>query len=68
MQPIDSVIPENRKWMSFLGAMFLSVLVSLFLHIQSWGTADLDSLYHFRHAWIYRTQGFFDSSFPWVQY
>ncbi len=30
--------------------------------------SDGDSFYHLRHAWVYRTQGIFDSSFPWAQY
>lgn len=59
---------KSRQGISLLGAVFLSILVSFFLHIQSWRVADLDSLYHFRHAWIYKTSGFFDSFFPWVQY
>ncbi|MBI4119899.1 MAG: hypothetical protein HY454_00350 [Parcubacteria group bacterium] len=32
------------------------------------GLADPDSLYHITHAKIYLEQGFFDSSFPWLQY
>ena len=30
--------------------------------------SDGDSFYHLRHAWVYRTQGICDSSFPWTQY
>lgn len=68
MEQIDSAAVKNRKWTGLVGTVLLAVAISFFLHLQSWGTADLDNLYHFRHAWIYRTQGFFDSSFPWVQY
>jgi hypothetical protein len=31
-------------------------------------TADPDGYYHLRHAWIYRTQGLFDSGFPWAAF
>lgn len=29
---------------------------------------DPDGFYHIRHAWMYRTGGFFETNFPWVQY
>jgi hypothetical protein len=29
---------------------------------------DADSLYHIRHAWVYRTSGLLNSDFPWTQY
>ena len=31
-------------------------------------TADPDGYYHVRHAWVYRTQGLFDSGFPWAAF
>lgn len=68
MEKIDSGVAKNRNWTGLAGALVLAVALSLFLHIQSWAIADPDGLYHFRHAWVYRTQGFFNSSFPWVQY
>ena len=68
MEQTDSTAAKNYKWTGLIGALLLAIAISLFLHIQFWRTADLDDLYHFRHAWIYQTRGFFDSSFPWVQY
>jgi len=38
------------------------------LHGVSPTTADPDGFYHIRHAWVYRTQGLFDSSFPWARF
>lgn len=40
----------------------------MFLHGRLINVADSDSFYHIRHAWLYRTAGIFDSSFPWTQY
>ena len=68
MSRIDLTAIRGRKGMNLAGAILLALLVSLFLHIQSWQIADLDNLYHFRHAWIYQIQGIFVSSFSWVQY
>ena len=36
------------------------------LHGVSPSTADPDGFCHIRHAWVYRTQGLFDSGFPWA--
>jgi hypothetical protein len=47
----------------------LIALFAAFLHSQLIPlVADADSFYHLRHAWVYRTHGIFDSSFPWAQY
>jgi hypothetical protein len=37
------------------------------LHGVSPTTSDPDGFYHVRHAWVYRTQGLFDSGFPWAR-
>jgi hypothetical protein len=38
------------------------------LHAASPTTSDPDGFYHIRHAWVYRTQGLFDSAFPWARF
>jgi hypothetical protein len=38
------------------------------LHGVSPTTSDPDGFYHIRHAWLYRTQGLFDSAFPWARF
>ena len=38
------------------------------LHGVSPTTADPDGFYHIRHARVYRTQGLFDSGFPWARF
>jgi hypothetical protein len=42
--------------------------VALWLHPRIPSFTDPDSLYHIRHAWIYRTQGLWQSDFPWAQF
>jgi len=52
-----------------IGALGLIIPFAAFLHFNLLPlVADADSFYHMRHAWVYRTNGLFDSSFPWAQY
>lgn len=51
-----------------LGIILLFGAIALVLQFSSPNIADPDGFYHIRHAYIYRTQGIFDSSFPWTQY
>ncbi len=44
------------------------IIISIVLQFSSPNIADPDGFYHIRHAYIYRTQGLFDSSFPWTQF
>lgn len=44
------------------------LMVSAALHGVSPTTSDPDGFYHIRHAWVYRTQGLFDSRFPWARF
>ncbi len=47
------------------------VLFAAIAAVFSFGTEkilDPDSFYHIRHAWIYRTEGLFNSDFPWTQF
>ncbi len=51
-------------------ALVLAALVTAAagLHGVSPTTSDPDGFYHIRHAWLYRTQGLFDSGFPWARF
>ncbi len=44
------------------------VVAAAALHGVSPTTADPDGFYHIRHAWLYRTNGLFDSAFPWARF
>lgn len=57
---------KNRLEACLVLAFFLSI--SIYVNFKLQNISDPDSLYHIRHAWIYRTNGIFDSSFPWAQF
>lgn len=44
------------------------VVVAAVFNFSYDGVPDTDSFYHIRHAWLYRTQGILENSFPWAQY
>lgn len=50
----------------FILTIFLAI--SAYANFRSVNIFDPDSFYHIRHAWLYRVNGIFDSSFPWLQY
>lgn len=51
-----------------LVALLVAAAVALSLHAPIASLTDPDSLYHIRHAWIYRTGGLFQGAFPWIQF
>jgi hypothetical protein len=53
---------------AFLCPILAFASIVTLLHRVSDNLPDPDMFYHFRHAWLYRTTGVLDSSFPWVQY
>jgi len=56
---------EHSKLVSVLLIILFAVVVhSRVVPLVS----DVDSFYHLRHAWVYRTNGLFDSAFPWTQF
>ena len=59
---------ERKKIIKALGIILLFLSVSTLLNFRIENILEPDSLYHIRHAWLYRTTGFFDSSFPWTQF
>lgn len=61
-------IAENKiLYFSLVGAFFLCI--SLLTNLSGdFKVTDPDGFYHIKHAWLYRTNGIFDTSFPWTQY
>ena len=51
-----------------LVAAIVAAAVALALHAPIATLTDPDSLYHIRHAWIYRTEGLFQGAFPWIAF
>ncbi len=59
---------EFRKIIIWLIPVVLIVSFAFFIHGRVVNFTDVDSFYHIRHAWLYQTNGIFQTSFPWVQY
>ena len=57
-----------KNWVRILLILTTFLGISIYVNFRSQNILDPDSLYHIRHAWIYRTNGIFDSSFPWTQF
>src|SRR3989344_5353007 len=47
---------------------FLFLGVAALFHFSSQNIVDLDSFFYIREAFMYRTEGLFDASFPWLQF
>ena len=60
--------PGARRRGRALVAFLVATALTLGLHAPIASLTDPDSLYHIRHAWIYRTGGLFQSAFPWIQF
>ena len=57
-----------RKWLKIMLTLVIFFGISVYVNFKSQNFFDPDSFYHLRHAWIYQTNGVFDSSFPWTQF
>ena len=57
-----------KNWLRILLILTIFGGISIYVNFKFQGMLDPDSLYHIRHAWIYQTNGIFDSSFPWTQF
>ncbi|MDO8496199.1 MAG: hypothetical protein Q7S43_01975 [bacterium] len=57
-----------RNWFKILLILTIFLGISIYVNFRPQNIPDPDSLYHIRHAWIYQTNGIFDSSFPWTQF
>ncbi|MBI2052563.1 MAG: hypothetical protein HYT38_02745, partial [Candidatus Sungbacteria bacterium] len=53
---------------STAAAMLVLGSLAVFFNFYFTTLAGVDGYYHIRHAWIYATQGIFNSAFPWLQY
>ena len=58
---------KNRK-IQLLGIIILFSTLSSLVVFSTDRIFDYDSLYHIRHAWLYRTEGLSFSDFPWLQF
>jgi len=59
----------NKKYLQIFGVVMPVIIFALFIHTRLLGKiTDLDAFYHIKHAWIYATQGIFNSAFPWTQF
>lgn len=54
-----------RRFLIIFAAIITGTLL---LHGSAAIIPDVDSFYHIRHAWLYRTEGIFDSALPWAQF
>ena len=57
-----------KNWLRIILILTFFISISVYVNFKSENIPDPDSLYHIRHAWIYQTNGIFDSSFPWTQF
>jgi len=48
--------------------LLAAIVTACCFHFLFYNIPDADSLYHLRHAWLYRTGSLFNSDFPWTQY
>ena len=57
----------KSKKFQYISAAFLFLIISGLAVFSTDRIFDYDSLYHIRHAWLYKENGLAFSSFPWVQ-
>lgn len=57
-----------KNWLKLLLILSFFLGISMYANLKFQNIPDPDSLYHMRHAWVYRINGVFDSSFPWTQF
>jgi len=62
--PLDA----GERWKRTAAGLVALFGAALLLHAPIREFSDPDALYHARHAWIERTQGFWRGDFPWVQF
>ena len=59
---------RTRRGKRLAVVLLVLLAVTLAVHARIPGFTDGDSLYHIRHAWVYRTQGLFQSGFRWLPF
>ena len=63
---INRLVKNKPVYLFLVITVLLSV--SIFINFYGFKVTDPDGFYHIRHAWLYRTNGILDTSFPWAQY
>src|SRR5579872_2438278 len=58
----------SKPRLSVLAFVLVTIATAFFFHFFYRNIADPDSLYHMRHACLYRTGSLSTSQFPWAQY
>ncbi len=58
----------NRVLNNFLISLAILTVIAALFNFTHGAISDPDGYYHIRHSWIYRTEGFLQSDFPWAQY
>lgn len=58
----------HKKILPVFLAIAAYAAVSYLIQSRSPNIADPDGFYHIRHAWLWRTRGLSDISFPWTQH
>lgn len=56
-------MPLKNTWILALAGF---LILSAVFHFSSPNIPDLDSFYYIRQAWLYRTEGLFNTAFPWI--
>jgi hypothetical protein len=59
---------RSRRGKRLAVGLVVLAAVALAVHARIPGFTDGDSLYHIRHAWVYRTQGLFQTGFRWLPF
>ena len=58
----------GRSWTDDAVAIVLLATLSVAVNFCHSRVTDIDSLYHYRHAWVYATRGLLTTDFPWTQF
>lgn len=58
------LMDKKYPWILLAAAFF--VLLAAIFHLSSANIPDSDSFFYIRQSWLYRTEGFLNSSFPWA--
>jgi len=58
----------KNKYVFFSLALAVLLTVSILINFHGFKITDPDGFYHLRHSWLYRNEGIFETSFPWVQF
>jgi len=54
--------------LDFVAGAALCLALAAWLNFSHGRIADTDSFYHYRHAWVYATEGLTHADFPWTRF